>query len=310
MRIFILLLCFSVTLSGCSSLDSLPFMGEDEATETNETDTPTQETDRQLYDAGLANLDASLYRTAIIDFEEIERLYPFSKLATQAQIMIAYALYRDEQYDEAITLIDRFTKLHPAHRDVAYMYYLKAMSYYERIADVKRDQKITLQALDALSEVIRRYPDNQYGRDAQLKKDLVVDHLAGKEMEIGRFYLERRQFVGAMNRFQKVINEYQTTNHIEEALYRMVEANLSLGLNDEAKKYAAVLGKNYPSSKWYNYAYRLVAIGENAPKPQEDPKWYESISIPFINPSESHTPSSIEKDDKAESWLERVKEIF
>jgi outer membrane protein assembly factor BamD len=178
--------------------------------------------------------------------------------------MGAFANYLQKDYNKAIEGAQRFLSIHPGNREAPYAYYLIAICYYEQIADVDRDQKITEQALDALTEVIRRYPQSEYAADAHLKLDLVNDHLAGKEMEIGRFYERSGRWLAADIRFQNVIDKYQTTSHIAEALYRLTETNLALGIPEEAKKYAAVLGANYPGSEWYQKAYAL--IGEKAPQ--------------------------------------------
>jgi outer membrane protein assembly factor BamD len=175
--------------------------------------------------------------------------------------MSAYAQYEAGNYGEAIIAADRFIQLHPGHRDIAYAYYLKAISYYVQIVDIGRDQKTTELALKALDDVIRRFPDSKYARDAKLKLDFTRDHLAGKEMEIGRYYLKRGQYLAAMNRFKRVIDNYQTTTHVPEALERLVECDLALGLNDEAQANAAVLGHNYPGSEWYVDAYSLATTG-------------------------------------------------
>lgn len=235
-------------------------------------------TDEQLYNEGMDYLKENRYKKAAETFQEIERLYPYSKWATRGQVMTAYAYYKDEEFDDAIDVVDQYVKLNPANRDAPYMYYLKALSYYDRVSDIRRDQKITEEALTALNEVSRRFPDSEYASDAKLKVDLVHDHLAGKEMEIGRFYLKRKNYVGAINRFKKVVEQYQTTTHAAEGLYRLVEAYVSLGLKEEAQKNAAVLGHNYPDSLWYKYAYRLVAEGANAPEPEEDP-WYRKFVL-------------------------------
>jgi outer membrane protein assembly factor BamD len=186
--------------------------------------------------------------------------------------MAAYALYQDNQFDEAILAADRFIQLHPGNRDIAYAYYLKAICYYIQITDVGRDQKITQEALRALEEVVRRFPDSRYARDAKLKLDFTRDHLAGKEMEIGRYYLKQAEYLAAMNRFKRVVDDYQTTTHVPEALERLVECDLALGMTDEAKKNAAVLGYNYPGSHWYSDAYELVT---NTGNPGEGgPSWF------------------------------------
>ncbi len=211
-----------------------------------------------LYSQGVEQIQAEKYRKAIDSFEEIDRNYPYSKWATRAQLMAAYSYYQDEAYDDAISALDRFIKMHPGNKDVAYAYYLKAMCYYDQIATVERDQSNTEKARDALKEVLARYPDTDYGRDAKIKIDLVNDHLAGKQVEVGRFYAQHKDYIAAINRYLIVVQDYQTTTHVEEALYRLVEAYTILGIKEEAQKYAAVLGYNYPGSKWYKYSYDLV----------------------------------------------------
>jgi outer membrane protein assembly factor BamD len=178
--------------------------------------------------------------------------------------MGAYALYQANKYDEAVVALDRFIQLHPGNRDAAYAYYLKALCYYVQITDVERDQKDTEQALKALDEVTRRFPDSKYARDARLKLDLTRDHLAGKEMTIGRWYERQQQYLAAINRFRKVVDDYQTTTHVPEALHRLTECYLALGLVDEARATAAVLGHNFPGSEWYSDSYALLT-GEGGP---------------------------------------------
>lgn len=216
-----------------------------------------------LYNKAMDEIVEERYVAAAKTFDDVESQHPYSVWATKAQIMAAYAQYEAGNYGEAIIAADRFIQLHPGHRDIAYAYYLKAISYYVQITDVGRDQKITEQALKALDDVVRRFPDSKYARDARLKLDFTRDHLAGKEMEIGRYYLSRGQYLAAMNRFKRVIDNYQTTTHVPEALERLVECDLALGLNDEAKANAAVLGYNYPGSEWYEDAYALVTGNSN-----------------------------------------------
>ena len=211
-----------------------------------------------LYNKAMDEIVEERYAAAAKTFDEVESQHPYSVWATKGQIMAAYAQYEAGNYGEAIIAADRFIQLHPGHRDIAYAYYLKAISYYVQIIDVGRDQKITEQAVKALDDVVRRFPDSKYARDAKLKLDFTRDHLAGKEMEIGRYYLTRGQYLAAMNRFKRVIDNYQTTTHVPEALERLVECDLALGLTDEAKANAAVLGYNYPGSEWYEDAYALV----------------------------------------------------
>ena len=173
--------------------------------------------------------------------------------------MSAYAFYGANEYDEAISAARRFIDLHPGHKDVAYAYYLIGVSYYEQISDVGRDQKMTEDALAAFDELIRRFPDTQYARDAEIKADLTRDHLAGKEMEIGRYYLRRGEYVAAINRFNNVVGRYQTTTHVPEALHRLTEAYMALGIQEEARRTASVLGYNFPGSQWYQDSYALFA---------------------------------------------------
>jgi outer membrane protein assembly factor BamD len=211
-----------------------------------------------LYSIARDTLDRGQYRTAALMFDEVERQHPYSVWARRAQLMSAFSYYAARQYSEAILSAQRFLSLHPGNRDAPYAYYIIAMSYYEQIADVSRDQRVTAQAQDALNELVRRYPDTPYARDARIKLDLVNDHLAGKEMAIGRFYSNSRQWIAASKRYRNVIDNFQTTSHVPEALHRLTEAYLALGLPEEAKRSAAVLGANFPGSKWYERAYALI----------------------------------------------------
>lgn len=211
-----------------------------------------------LYSTAKTRLDQGRYKEAALLFDEVERQHPYSIWARRAQLMSAFSYYLDRDYTASIQSAQRFLSVHPGNRDAPYAYYLIALSYYEQIRDVTRDQKITLQALSALGELTRRYPNTRYASDARLKIDLVNDHLAGKEMEIGRFYETRGQWLGAALRFRTVIDKYQTTTHTPEALMRLVECYLELGLRGEAEKAAAVLGANYPGSDWYAHAYKLM----------------------------------------------------
>ena len=217
-----------------------------------------------LYAAAKDRLDAGDARVAAALFDEVERQHPYSPWARRAQLMSSFSYYIQRDYTKSIETAQRFLSIHPGNKDAPYAYYLIALSYYEQINDVDRDQKITEQALTALNDVQRRYPDSQYAADARLKADLVNDHLAGKEMEIGRFYERSGQWLAAQLRFQNVVEDYQTTSHTPEALYRLTETNLALGVPAEAQKYAAVLGANYPGSEWYERAYRLMR--EEAPE--------------------------------------------
>lgn len=209
-----------------------------------------------LYANGAQALERRRYEDAIAYFAEVERQHPYSAWARRAMLMTAYAEYLTNDFEASLESIDRFLAIHPGNKDAAYAYYLRAMNYYERIRDVGRDQGITRDASDALTDVIRRYPQSEYARDAQLKLELTRDHLAGKEMDVGRYYLRRNQHIAAIGRFNNVLEEYQTTGHTEEALHRIVEAYLELGLIDEARRHAAILGYNYPNSPWYEDTYR------------------------------------------------------
>ena len=221
-------------------------------------DRPVEELYNTAVDAALGGN----FRDAAPLFDEVERQHPYSVWATQAQLMAAYALYQSNQYDEAVNALDRFIQLNPSNANVDYAYYLKGLAFYEQIVDVGRDQKLTRDALDTFNEVIKRFPRSKFARDARLKIDLARNHLAGKEMEIGRFYLTRGQYLAAVNRFRSVIHDFDTTEQVPEALHRLTEAYLALGLSEEAAKTAAVLGHNYPGSQWYQDSYALMITGQ------------------------------------------------
>lgn len=231
-------------LSACSSSkDDLPYV-----------ERPVE----QIYEEASKAMDEKEYKKAAKLFDEVERQHPYSQWATRAQLMAAFAHYQSLKFDDAILSLDRYIQLHPGGDQVAYAYYLKGLCYYEQITDVGRDQKVTNQALEILREVVRRFPESEYARDAKLKIDLTVDHLAGKEMEIGRFYLKQQNYMAAINRFRKVVDDFQTTSHTAEALHRLIEAYLSVGLTNEARQTAAVLGHNFPGSPWYVDSYDLL----------------------------------------------------
>ena len=211
-----------------------------------------------LYSLAKKRLDQRDYVPAALLFDEVERQHPYSIWARRAQLMSAFSYYMAQQYPEAISSAQRFLTIHPGNKDAPYANYLVAMSHYQQIEDVNRDQKITQQAADSFGELIRRYPQSRYAADARLKLDLINDHLAGKEMEVGRFYQRQGNWLAATMRFRTVIEKYQTTTHTPEALERLVESYLALGIPDEAQKAAAVLGKNYPGSEWYQRSYRLM----------------------------------------------------
>lgn len=220
-----------------------------------------------LYDKGVEHMLDGNYTFAAERFNEVERQHPYSTWATRAQVMSAYSYYQVNDYGQAIADAERFLALHPGHRDAPYVYYLVAICYYEQISDVLRDQEMTRRAQAALQDLVRRFPRSDYARDARLKIELTRDHLAGKEMAIGRYYLKRKHYVGALNRFRNVITGYQTTNQVPEALHRLVETYTALGLHNEATKAAAVLGRNFPDNEWYVDAYELAMRSDQLDTP-------------------------------------------
>jgi outer membrane protein assembly factor BamD len=211
-----------------------------------------------LYSTGADRMDKHLWGQAVDYFQEVERQHPYSEWSRRSILMQAFAHYQANNYDEAIADADRYIALYPGNQAAAYAHYLKAICYFEQIVDVGRDQAATGQALENLREVISRYPHTEYALDARLKVDMVNDQLAGKEMNIGRWYLRQNDTLAAIGRFKTVVERYQTTSHAPEALYRLVEAYLSLGLLKEAKENGAVLGYNYPGDQWYQDAYALL----------------------------------------------------
>jgi len=260
--IFLAAFAISLALAACS---------DDEPKEDTAVDKPVNE----LYNKAMDQLAQRRYKESAKAFEEVEREHPYSIWATKAELMAAYSLYQENSYQDAINALNRFIQLHPGNRDIAYAYYLRALCYYEQVTDVGRDQSSGEQALSSLEELIRRYPETSYARDARHKIDLVRDQLAGKELMIGRFYENRGQYLAAINRFKVVVNKYQTTSQVPEALHRLVECYMALGIVDEARKTAAVLGYNYPRSQWYIDSYELVEnvkvdTGTGKEKPNSD----------------------------------------
>jgi outer membrane protein assembly factor BamD len=239
------------------------------------TENKPSKTAEQLYNEARDMVDAGDWKESIPAFEEVERQHPASPLATSAQVMAGYAAYKVDDYDQAISALERFVKLYPTDESAPYAYYLIALCYYEQISDVKRDQKMTEQAMNALRDVVRRFPDTEYARDAKIKLDLTEDHLAGKEMDVGRYYLKRGDTLAAINRFRYVVENHQTTSHVPEALHRLVEGYLTLGIKDEAQRYAAVLGHNFPDSIWYRDSYKFMT-GEpsKATSHEESSSWW------------------------------------
>jgi len=226
-----------------------------------------------IYNKALTELEDGEYEAAAKAFAEVDRQHPYSIWATKAQLMSGYSFYQNNNYDEAIIALDRFISIHPSNKDAPYAYYLKALCYYEQISDVGRDQQMTQLALKTLRQIIARFPDSKYSRDAAIKVDLTRDHLAGKEMEIGRYYENQGLYLGAINRYKKVIDKFQTTTHVPEALHRLTESYLSLGLVEQAKKTASVLGHNFPGSDWYIDSYEMVE-GKTYRKKEKKGRWY------------------------------------
>ncbi len=228
-----------------------------------------------LYTLAFEQLQRRDYQRAAALFDEVERQHPFSEWARRSMLMAAFANYEANRYGEAISDAERFIALHPGNDSAPYAYYLIAISHYEQIYDVGRDQSNTRQALNSLQQVVRRFPDTPYAKDARLKIDMTRDHLAGKEMAVGRWYLRNGYFLAAINRFQTVIAEYETTSHTPEALHRLVESYVSLGVDAEAVQVASVLGFNFPGSNWYEDSYDLLtARGIDLPDQrieEEDP---------------------------------------
>ena len=215
-------------------------------------------------------------KDALIYFQEVERIYPYSEWAKRALIMQAFSHHKAKEYEEARVAAQRFLDFYPGDEDAAYAQYLMALSYYDQIEDVGRDQGLTFQALQAMRDVIEKYPDSQYAQSAILKFDLAFDHLAAKEMEIGRYYLKRGNYAAAVNRFRTVVQDFQTTTHTAEALHRLVECYLALGLTDEAQTAGAILGYNYQSNPFYQDSYRLLKARGLEPKAKGD-SWLASV---------------------------------
>ncbi len=238
----LLMFLLSVIISGCSS-----------------TPKPEPTNAEDLYKQAEEYLQKTSYSKAAETFEKVELEHPYSSLAAKSRLMAAYAYYKDKKYDDAVIALDRFIKFHPGNKDIAYAYYLKAMCYYEQIVDVSQDQSNTEKAMQAFREVILRFPNSKYAKDARLKLELTVDHMAGQEMSIGRWYLSQENYLSALNRFSTVVNQYQTTSQIEEALYRQIEIYTILGLNTEAQKAYQVLEYNYPKSKWTKRGLEIIS---------------------------------------------------
>jgi outer membrane protein assembly factor BamD len=219
-----------------------------------------------LYNEGLAYLNAGKLGDAQKKFDEVDRQHPYSEWARKALIMSAFASYRRGRFDDTTATAERYLALYPGSPDAAYAQYLVGSSYFKQIPDVTRDQDATRRAIDSMQEIVSRYPDSEYAQDARAKIIVARDQLAGKEMQVGRYYLERREYIASINRFKSVVSDYQDTRHVEEALERLTEANLAMGLVSEAQTAAAVLGHNFPDSPWYQDAYKLLQTGGLEPR--------------------------------------------
>lgn len=255
----------SFMLAGCDTIGSM--FGNDSSGDDKEIQYVERPIDR-IYNDAWKRIKADDWEQAARQFDEVERQHPYSVWARRAMLMSAFCYYQANKYPDAISAADSYIALHPGSHEVAYAFYLKAISLYEQIVDIGRDQGNTEAALVALQDVVQRFPDTEYARDATLKIDLTIDHLAGREMAIGRYYLLRGDYIGAINRFKVVVLQYQRTSQISEALERLTEAYYALGLYNEAKTAAAVLGANYPGSPWYKDSYKLLK--EHNMKPEED----------------------------------------
>ena len=248
-------IAFAAPLGGCAGL-----FGDDK-----QVILPDEPADK-LYNEGLTLLNKKEYSDAAKKFEEVDRQHPYSEWARKSLLMSAFSYYEIGKHEETIQAARRYIALHPGSPDAAYAQYLLASSYYDQIPDVTRDQQRTERAMQSLDEVVRKYPGTEYAESSRRKIEVARDQLAGKEMLVGRYYLDRRNYAGAINRFKAVVTQYQTTRHVEEALMRLTECYMALGIVPEAQTAAAVLGHNFPDSPWYKDAYKLVQNGGSAPK--------------------------------------------
>ena len=263
-RALILGVC-GLGLAGCDTLSSLnPFEKDTSYKPEIVSNLPAEE----IYNDGLARVQKGDFDGAVTKFSSLDKQYPYTDWARKGLIMEAYANYEGGFYDEAITASKRYLQSYPNTTDAAYAQYLMASSYYDQIPDITRDQEKSERAILALQELVQRYPSSEYVSDAKKKIQVASDQLAGKELEVGRFYLQKRNYAGAINRFRNVVSRYQTTRHVEEALERLTEAYMAMGIVGEAQTAAAVLGHNFPDSPWYKDAHALLTKG--GVEPRED----------------------------------------
>jgi outer membrane protein assembly factor BamD len=265
-----LLIAAAISLGGCQSLSL--FGNHDTETENQEPETPAP----QLYNQALTYLQAGDLGKAADAFEEVDRQHPYSEYARRASVMIAFTNFRRGNYDEAVNAAKRYLALYPGSDDASYAHYIIGESYFRQVPDITRDQEATENALHEMQIIVDNYPDSEYADDARLKIIATRDQLAGKEMQIGRYYEERREYIAAINRFKSVISDYQSTRHVEEALARLAECYLAMGLQAEAQNAAAILGHNFPDSQWYKDTYALLQTGGLEPR-EDKGSWLSQI---------------------------------
>lgn len=258
---FLAVVFLTLSLAGCAS---------------DGDDLPPEKPVDELYNNALDLMDKRDFKEASRQFQEVERQHPYSLWAARAQLMAGYAQYQAMDYDSAIAALDEFIQSHPGNENIPYAYYLRALCDYERLADVRRDQSSARGALSQFQSIVSRFPDSAYAKDALLKISLLNDHLAGVEMEVGRNYMTQHLYTAAVGRFRTVVEKYQTTSHVPEALHRLVECYVALGIDSEAKATAAVMGHNFPGSPWYQDTYALLVKNHLTPEKSEG-SWIGSI---------------------------------
>jgi outer membrane protein assembly factor BamD len=248
-----------------------------------------------LYQSALADMDAQRYNSALDNLKKLERQHPYSEFNEKAKLMEVYANYHTGKFDEAILAADRYLALFPSSKETPYVLFLKGTAYFGQITDITRDQEISQNAIDTYTLLIANYPESDYAKDARDKMVIAVDQLAGKEMSVGRYYEGNGQYAAAINRFRAVVDKYQTSTHIEEALFRLTESNLALGLTAEAQTAAAVLGHNYPASDWYKEAYDLLQKQGLEPKLNDQSPLANAVKAPSAPAKASVTAASANK---------------
>ena len=253
--LFLIFALISLLFSSCSDSQNNIGIGvsEDKAAE-------------EIFNSGERDLIRRRYNDAAEKFKEVERLYPYSDWAKRALIMQVYSFHKDKEYENVVSAANRFIEFHPKDKDIPYAYYLIGLSYYDQVLAIGRDQKLTQEALRIFKLIIKEYPDSEYASNSQIKYDFLKNQLASKEMEVGRYYLKRSHYVSAINRFRGIIEDFSTTSQVPEALHRLVEAYLSLGLTDEAQTAGAILGYNYKSNEWYERSFELLRSKGLKPK--------------------------------------------